>query len=56
MLEATDKYMVPDYPICEQERERYRAYRRYLRELTEGEGFPQASLCSFNEFNQNCPI
>ena len=33
LLYETDKYMLPDYPITEEEREEYRQYRQYLREF-----------------------
>ena len=34
-LRETDKYMLSDYPVSEEEREKYRAYRRYLRDYPE---------------------
>ena len=33
-LEETDKYMIADYPITDEEREQYKAYRVYLRDYT----------------------
>ena len=33
-LEQTDKYMIADYPITDEEREQYTAYRVYLRDYT----------------------
>ena len=33
-LEQTDKYMIADYPITDEEREQYKAYRVYLRDYT----------------------
>ena len=33
-LEQTDKYMIADYPITDDERELYRQYRTYLRDYT----------------------
>ena len=32
-LDATDRYMVPDRPLTEQQREAWKAYRQALREL-----------------------
>lgn len=49
-LAATDKYMIPDYPISEQQREQYRAYRQYLRDLPESDGFPDVPVMNFEEF------
>ena len=34
-LEQTDKYMIADYPITDDERELYRQYREYLRHYPE---------------------
>ena len=34
-LEQTDKYMIADYPITDEERELYRQYREYLRTYPE---------------------
>lgn len=34
-LEQTDKYMITDYPITDDERELYRQYRTYLRTYPE---------------------
>lgn len=33
-LEQTDKYMIADFPITDEEREQYKAYRQYLRDYT----------------------
>ena len=34
-LEQTDKYMITDYPITDEERELYKQYREYLRTYPE---------------------
>lgn len=49
-LAATDKYLIPDFPISEKEREQYRAYRQYLRDLPETDGFPDVPIMTFGEF------
>ena len=49
-LTATDKYMIPDFPISEQQREQYRTYRQYLRDLPESDGFPDVPVMDFEEF------
>lgn len=33
-LEETDKFLIADYPITDEEREQYKAYRVYLRDYT----------------------
>lgn len=33
-LEQTDKFLIADYPITDEERESYKAYRTYLRDYT----------------------
>ena len=38
-LEHTDKFMIADYPITDDERELYRQYRVYLRTYPETEGW-----------------
>lgn len=34
-LEQTDKYMISDFPISDEERQQFIAYRKYLRDYTE---------------------
>lgn len=40
LLLKTDKYMISDYPISEEEREEWKVYRQKLRDLTEQENWP----------------
>ena len=42
-LEQTDKYMITDYPITDEERELYRQYREYLRDYTLSENWREHS-------------
>lgn len=35
MLEESDKYMISDYPLTDEERQQFIAYRKYLRDYTE---------------------
>lgn len=51
-LAETDKYLIPDFPISEQQREQYRAYRQYLRDLPEAEGFPEVEIKTIDNFLQ----
>lgn len=50
LLYETDKYMISDYPITEEEREQYRLYRQYLRDLPEITGFPNIDLLSAQNY------
>lgn len=38
-LERTDKFMLTDYPITDEEREEYKQYREYLRDYPETENW-----------------
>ncbi len=50
LLYETDKYMLPDYPITEEEREEYRKYRQYLRDIPQIADFPNIQLHNFNNW------
>lgn len=51
ILDATDKFVsVPDYPITDEKREQYKAYRQYLRDLPEQAGFPNVDVLSFGDW------
>ncbi len=50
LIEATDKYMMADYPISEKERELYREYRQYLRDIPEQDDFPSGKIKTFAEW------
>ena len=50
LLSATDKYMVSDFPISEEEREQYVAYRQYLRDYPASVDFPETAAKSFEEW------
>lgn len=42
MLDKTDRYMIPDFPITEEAREQWRQYRRALRDIPTQPGFPDS--------------
>ena len=46
-LEQTDKYMIVDYPITDDERELYKQYRTYLRDYTLSENWLEHSPMMF---------
>lgn len=50
MLKATDVYMLIDFPISDEERELYKQYRQYLRDLPESEGFPDVDVLTFEQW------
>ncbi len=47
LLKSTDKYMLSDYPITEEERELYRRYRQYLRDFPKSDGFEYSEIKTF---------
>ena len=50
-LEQTDKYMIADYPITDDERELYKQYRVYLRDYPEiSETWHEVNPKSFDEW------
>ena len=49
-LEHTDKYMITDYPITDDERELYKQYREYLRDYTLPENWWEHSPMTFEEW------
>ena len=54
LLSLTDKYMLADFPVSEEEREEYRSYRQYLRDYPETEYFPKVQPMSFEDWkNKN---
>lgn len=52
MLKATDVYMLIDFPISDEQRELYKQYRQYLRDLPTIENFPEVEIMSFKEWQQ----
>ena len=51
-LEQTDKYMIVDYPITDDERELYKQYRTYLRDYTLPENWWESNPLKFEEWNK----
>ena len=49
-LEQTDKYMIADYPITDDERELYRQYRTYLRTYPECRDWYKANPKTYEEW------
>ena len=51
-LEETDKYMIADYPITDEEREQYKAYRAYLRDYTLEDEWWLSNPKTFEEWSE----
>ena len=51
-LEQTDKFMIADYPITDDERELYRQYRTYLRDYTLTDNWLKVNPLTFEEWNK----
>ena len=51
-LEQTDKYMITDYPVSDDERELYKQYRTYLRDYTLSENWQESNPLKFEEWNK----
>ena len=49
-LEQTDKFMIVDYPITDEERELYKQYREYLRDYTLSENWWEHSPMTYEEW------
>lgn len=49
-LEATDKYMIADFPLSDDEKDLYLKYRVYLRDYTRVEGWFEKNPLTFDEF------
>ena len=49
-LEHTDKYMITDYPISNDERELYKQYREYLRTYPECQDWYKANPKTYDEW------
>ena len=50
-LEQTDKYMITDYPITDDERELYKQYRTYLRTYPECQDWYKANPKTYEEWH-----
>lgn len=50
LLAQTDKYMLSDFPITDEKREQYKAYRQYLRDLPTAWSFPNVEIMTFEQY------
>ena len=53
LLQKTDKFMISDYPITEDERQKIKSYREYLRDYTLIENWWQQEPNTFEELLNN---
>lgn len=51
-LEATDKYMIADFPISDEEREQYKLYRQYLRDYTNQENWWESEPLIYQKWKE----
>ena len=51
-IKQTDKVMLVDYPITDDERELYKQYRTYLRDYTLSENWQKSNPLKFQEWNK----
>ena len=49
-LKQTDEFMIVDYPITDVEREKYKAYRTYLRDYTLTENWLESNPLKLEEW------
>lgn len=52
LLAGTDKYMLADFPIIEEERNLYKEYRQYLRNITKDSNFPNIEIKTFEQYKE----
>lgn len=52
-LADTDKYMIVDFPISDQEREEYKGYREYLRNYTKIDKWYENNPVDFQTWKQD---
>lgn len=50
LLAQTDKFVLSDFPITDEKREQYKAYRQYLRDLPTAWGFPNVDVQTFEQY------
>ena len=51
-LADTDIYMIADFPITEEQRNQYKAYRQYLRDYTAQDNWWEENPLSFEDWKQ----
>ncbi len=50
MLDETDKYMISDFPLPDEQRHQMKLYRQYLRDYTQQENWWEQTLFTFDEW------
>lgn len=51
-LKETDIFMLNDYPVNDEQREKYKSYRAYLRAIPESPDFPDIEVKTFAKWQQ----
>lgn len=52
-LIQTDRFMLEDYPISSEAKQKYKEYRQYLREIPEQSDFPNLEILDFETWCDN---
>lgn len=51
-LTDSDKYVLPDFPVSEEERALWVKYRKYLRNITKDPNFPNVDVLNFKNWKE----
>ena len=51
-LTDSDKYMLPDFPVSDEERALWVKYREYLRNITKAPNFPNVDVLNFKNWKE----
>lgn len=51
-LTDADKYMIPDFPVSDEERALWIKYREYLRNITKDPKFPNVDVLNFKNWKE----
>lgn len=51
-LTDSDKYMIPDFPVSDEERALWVKYREYLRNITKAPNFPNVDVLNFKNWKE----
>lgn len=51
-LTDADKYMLPDFPVSDEERALWVKYREYLRNITKAPNFPNVDVLNFKNWKE----
>lgn len=52
LLAETDFTQLPDAALTDEEKARFASYRKYLRDISEEDGFPNVDLMTYSEWEE----